>query len=143
VETYFLSEARTEHEARVAALENSAMDLEQGRSGPDASELGFIISDLMNQDFQHWSSDLAGDIQTRLAKVHPGPNRGVKQAPLAVLTNAMMPSVLIEVGFITNPAEEEAIGRAEFQEAVAEATAEAVREFFRRYPPGATAAATR
>ena len=143
VETYFLSEARTEHEARVAALENSAMDLEQGRSGPDASEMGFIISELLNLDFQHWSSDLAADIQSRLAKVHPGPDRGVKQAPLAVLTNAMMPSVLIEVGFITNPVEEEAIGRADFQEAVAEATAEAVREFFRRYPPGATAAASR
>ncbi|HSM05608.1 MAG TPA: N-acetylmuramoyl-L-alanine amidase [Longimicrobiales bacterium] len=143
VETYFLSEARTEHEARVAALENSAMELEQGRSGPDASELGFIISELLNLDFQRWSADLAGDIQTRLAAVHPGPDRGVKQAPLAVLTNAMMPSVLIEVGFITNPSEEETIGRAEFQRSVAEATAEAVRDFFRRYPPGASSAASR
>ncbi len=140
VETYFLSEARTEHEARVAALENSVVELERGRAGPDTSELGFIIGELLNLDFQHWSSDLAREVQDELADVHPGPNRGVKQGPLAVLTNAMMPSVLIEVGFITNPNEERTLGQQSFHESVATATADAVRAFFRRYPPGATTA---
>lgn len=139
VETYFLSEARTEHEARVAALENSAMELERGRpAGPGQGELGAIISELLNLDFQHWSSDLAARIQGELARVHPGPDRGVKQAPLAVLTNAMMPSVLIEVGFITNPVEEETIGDPDFHRDAARAIAQAVREFFQRYPPGGT-----
>jgi N-acetylmuramoyl-L-alanine amidase len=143
VETYFLSEARTEHEERVAALENSVVELEQGRPGPDDSELGFIIGELLNLDFQHWSSDLAREVQGSLAEVHPGPDRGVKQGPLAVLTNAMMPSVLIELGFITNPTEEQALGQTTFQESVASATAEAVRAFFQRYPPGANAASSR
>ena len=141
VETYFLSEARTEHEERVAALENSVMELERGRggpSGPDTSELGFIIGELLNLDFQHWSSDLAREVQSGLARVHPGPDRGVKQGPLAVL-----PSVLIEVGFITNPSEERTLGDDSFQEAVAGATAQAIRAFFERYPPGATAARSR
>lgn len=137
VETYFLSEARTEHEARVAALENSVVELERGRtSGPAQGELGAIISDLRNRDFQHWSSDLAGRIHAELAQVHPGPDRGVKQGPLAVLTNAMMPSVLIEVGFITHPEEERLISDPAFHEDVAEAVAEGVKDFFRRYPPG-------
>ncbi|HSG46211.1 MAG TPA: N-acetylmuramoyl-L-alanine amidase [Longimicrobiales bacterium] len=136
VETYFLSEARTEHEARVAALENSAMELERGRpSGPAQGELGAIISELLNLDFQHWSADLAGGIHEELARVHPGPDRGVKQAPLAVLTNAMMPSVLIEVGFITHPEEERLIADPDFHRDVAEAVAEGVKEFFQRYPP--------
>jgi N-acetylmuramoyl-L-alanine amidase len=140
VETYFLSEARTEHESRVAALENSAMELERNRpSGPGQGELGAIISELMNLDFQHWSSDLATGVQGRIARVHPGPNRGVKQAPFAVLTNAMMPSVLIELGFISNPQEERTISDAAFHKEVAEAIAQAVRDFFRRYPPGGTA----
>lgn len=143
VETYFLSEARTEHEQRVAALENSVVELEQGRPGPDDSELGFIIGELLNLDFQHWSSDLAREVQASLSRVHPGPNRGVKQGPLAVLTNAMMPSVLIEVGFITNPTEEQALVQTSFQESVADATAEAVRAFFERYPPGAEATSNR
>lgn len=143
VETYFLSEARTEHEARVAALENSVVELERGQAGPDTSELGFIIGELLNLDFQHWSSDLAREVQAELADVHPGPNRGVKQGPLAVLTNAMMPSVLIEVGFITNPSEERTLGQGVFHESMASATADAVRAFFQRYPPGAAAAPSR
>ncbi len=138
VETYFLSEARTEHEARVAALENSAMELERGRpSGPAQGELGAIISELLNLDFQHWSSDLAARVQGELTDVHPGPDRGVKQGPLAVLTNAMMPSVLIELGFISNTGEEELLTDASFHEDAAKAIARAVRDFFRRYPPGA------
>lgn len=137
VETYFLDEARTEHEARVAALENSAVELERnGPSGPAQGALEAIMSDLRNRDFQHWSLDLAERIHTGIARVHPGPNRGVKQAPLAVLTNAMMPSVLLEVGFITNPQEERLIADPDFHEDVAQAVAEGVKDFFRRYPPG-------
>lgn len=139
VETYFLSEARTEHEARVAALENSAMELERGRSsGPAQGELGAIISELLNLDFQHWSSDLAARVQGELTDVHPGPDRGVKQGPLAVLTNAMMPSVLIELGFISNAREEELLTDPSFHEDAAKAIARAVQDFFRRYPPGAS-----
>lgn len=137
VETYFLSEARTEHEARVAALENSAMELERNRtSGPSEGELSEIISELLNLDFQHWSSELAGGIQSRVTEVHPGPDRGVKQAPLAVLTNAMMPSVLLEAGFITNPSEETLLADPDFHRDFAGAVAQAIRDFFERYPPG-------
>lgn len=137
VETYFLSEARTEHEARVAALENSAVELERdGVGGPAGDELGAIISELLNLDFQHWSSELAALTQVELARMHPGPDRGVKQGPMAVLTNAMMPSVLVEVGFITNPDEEALLSREAFHQEVARALARAVLDFFQRYPPG-------
>lgn len=137
VETYFLSEARTEHEARVAALENSAADLERGRArGPTQGEMDFIISDLLNNDFQHWSSNLAEGLLQELVGVYSGPNRGLKQGPLAVLTNAMMPSALIEVGFITNPQDERLLRDPDYHGEVAEALAQAVREFFQGYPPG-------
>lgn len=68
--------------------------------------------------------------------VHPGPSRGVKQGPFAVITNALMPAVLIEVGFVTNREEERALSRGEFQAELAEALARAIRDFFERYPPG-------
>lgn len=137
-ETYFLSEARTEHEARVAALENSAVELE-GSTGPQGQnpELGSILNELRNLDYQHWSSELASSIQTEVMSIHPGRDRGVKQAPLAVLTNALMPSVLIEAGFITNPEEERLLRDVVFQRDAAREIAEAVRAFFQRYPPGA------
>ncbi len=137
-ETYFLSEARTEHERRVAALENAAMELEGEEDRPRAGDpdLSFILTELRNLDHAHWSALLAEIVQEELEPVHPGPNRGVKQAPLAVITNSLMPAVLVEVGFLSNPQEERLLRQEAFQEDVAEAVARAVLEFFRRYPPG-------
>ena len=137
-ETYFLSEARTEHERRVAAIENAPLQLEAELDGTDVEDmdLSFIMRELRNLDHQHWSSLLAEGIQSELEDVHPGPNRGVKQGPFAVITNALMPAVLVEVGFISNREEERVLSRAEFQRGVAAALAEGVRDFFERYPPG-------
>jgi N-acetylmuramoyl-L-alanine amidase len=137
-ETYINSEARTDHERRVAALENSAVELEEeGDQNPGGDpELGFILTELRNLDHAHWSSLLAEIIQEKLAPVHPGPDRGVNQAPLAVLTNSLMPAVLLEVGFLSNLEEERLLNQRSFQEDVARSVARALREFFRRFPPG-------
>ena len=137
-ETYFLSEARTEHERRVAAIENAPLQLEAELDGGDVDDvdLTFISRELQTLDHQHWSSLLAEGIQYELEEVHPGPNRGVKQGPFAVITNALMPAVLVEVGFISNREEERVLSRAEFQRGVAAALAQGVRDFFERYPPG-------
>jgi len=136
-ETFFLSEARTEHERRVAALENAAQEFEREDEGPgNHSDLSFILTELRNLDHQHWSALLAEMIQDQLEAVHPGPNRGVKQGPLAVITNALMPAVLVEVGFLTHSEEERLLARRTFQEEAAMALGVAVREFFRRYPSG-------
>lgn len=139
-ETYFLSDGRmTEHERRVVALENAAMGFGQ-RTGTDLSadpELGSILSDLRNFDHQRWSADLAEEVQVQLERIHPANNRGVKQGPLAVITNSIMPSVLVELGFISNASEEELLASDEFQRESARALADAIRSFFERYPPGA------
>jgi N-acetylmuramoyl-L-alanine amidase len=136
-ETYFLSEARTEHERRVAALENAAMELEDDEGPPEQTQdMSFILSELRNLDHQHWSALLAEYIQTDLSEVHPGPNRGVKQGPFAVITNTLMPAVLVEVGFLSNREEERLLTEEEFQEDTARALAAAVQAFFTRYPPG-------
>jgi N-acetylmuramoyl-L-alanine amidase len=138
-ETYFLSEARTEHERRVAAAENAPLRFEGRAEGSPASDdplLAEIIRDLRTFDHQHWSALLAEIVQEELGAFHPGPDRGVKQGPFAVITNAMMPSVLIEVGFITNRHEEVLMGRPEFHRDSARSIARAVERFFRRYPPG-------
>lgn len=141
-ETYFLSEARTEHERRVAAIENAPLEGVPGNGGADDTGLGFILNELRNHDHQHWSALLAEMVQEKLAPVHPAPSRGVKQAPFAVITNALMPSVLVEVGFISNREEERLLARPSFHDDVAGALADAVVEFFGRYPPGRTGAPT-
>jgi N-acetylmuramoyl-L-alanine amidase len=134
-ETYFLSEARTEHERRVAAIENAPLGVDTTAGGANG-DLDFILRELKNLDTQHWSSLLAQMVQTELGKVHPGPDRGVKQAPLAVITNALMPAVLVEVGYLSNPDEARLLARPAFQKEAAEAIATAVQHFFERYPPG-------
>ena len=137
-ETYFLSEARTEHERRVAALENAPLEMEEpgAEGGGGNPDLSFILTDLRNRDHQRWSSLLAELVQDELDPVHPGPNRGVKQGPFAVITNALMPAVLVELGFITNGSEARLLSQDRFQRDAARSLAEAIREFFRRYPPG-------
>lgn len=137
-ETYFLSEARTEHERRVAAAENAPME-RAGSDGNDTSGdplLTSILRDLRTFDHPHWSALLAEFVQGELAGFHPGPDRGVKQGPFAVITNALMPSVLVEVGFLTNSQEERLLTQPDFHRRTAESLARAVDRFFERYPPG-------
>ncbi len=136
-ETYFLSEARTEHERRVAAAENTtlaqASDLASTGSDPF---LDGILSDLRAFDHQQWSALLAEEVQRELSEFHPGTDRGVKQGPFAVITNALMPAVLVEIGFITNPEEERLLSRDEFHRDAALAISRALERFLERYPPG-------
>jgi N-acetylmuramoyl-L-alanine amidase len=136
-ETYFLSEARTEHERRVAAIENAPLSFGQGVDAESQPDIDFILRELRSLDHQHWSALLAEFVQDELHDFHPGPNRGVKQGVLAVLTNALMPSVLVEVGYLSDDAEGKLLGEASFQADAAAAIAEAVIRFFERYPPGA------
>jgi N-acetylmuramoyl-L-alanine amidase len=138
-ETYFLSDARTEHERRVAAIENAPVGhVEDG--GRPTTDLDFILRELKNLDTQHWSALLAEMVQSDMGRVHPGPDRGVKQAPLAVITNALMPAVLVEVGYLSNADEARLLATTAFQRRAGRAIARAVAGFFERYPPGARGA---
>src|SRR5690606_36262255 len=143
-ETYFLADARTEHERRVSAIENAPLSI-RGRALDvnRQSDLDIIFRELRNLDHQHWSALLAQMIQSELGSFHPGPDRGVKQGPLAVLTNALMPSVLVEIGYLSNQDEARLISGGDFQRRSAEAIADAVLEFFERYPPGSGTGARR
>jgi N-acetylmuramoyl-L-alanine amidase len=136
-ETYFLSDARTEHERRVSAIENAPLSMTADNGDSEQmAEQESIFRDLKNFDHAHWSSDLAALVQDELGEFHPGPNRGVKQGVLAVLTNALMPSVLVELGYLSNGDEAALLATGNFHAASAEAIGDAVLRFFERYPPG-------
>lgn len=109
IETYFLSfEASDDDARRVAAFENNIPGVSpaawtdpQGRQ----ADLKDILMDLARTEAHHESSALAESVHTALVEATGKGNRGVKQAPFVVLTGAVMPAVLVEVGFISNPAE--------------------------------------
>lgn len=65
----------------------------------------FIIFSLMQYSYQEQSLTLAGMVQKQFSKNTIMINRGVKQAPVLVLWNTGMPSILAEFGFITNSTE--------------------------------------
>jgi len=100
VETYFLSDAQTEDQKRVAQMENDALRFETKATmeGP----LAFILRDLQLNEYLRESARLAEQVQDRVAGVHPGENRGVQQGPFLVLAAARRPAILVEAGFATN-----------------------------------------
>ena len=118
-ETYFLNLATDEDAILLAARENAA-------SANSISDLEGILKDLMTQTKQDESSRLARHVQDALVrtlgdKFGKVKDKGVKEAPFYVLLGADMPSILVEVAFITNPRECRRLNTAAFQDAVADA----------------------
>jgi N-acetylmuramoyl-L-alanine amidase len=133
-ETYFLSEARTEDERRVAAMENEAVRYETDEGGSTVDGLSFLLNDMAQNEHLRESSDLAETIQRHLgARGHPGPDRGVKQAEFVVLIRAFMPAVLIETGYGTNQSEARWLASGAGQSILANAIANAATEYLRNY----------
>ena len=131
-ETFFLSDARTADERRVAEMENESIRFDD--HGPALEEQGLnqILGTLRNDFLMRASHDLAAIVQTNIAAFHPGPNRGVKRAGFHVLIGTIMPAVLIETAFISNRDEARLLGSASFQQKVARGIADGVDEFFSR-----------
>ena len=132
-ETYFLSEAKTEDERRVAQIENASERFDSDGETGQADPLGFLIADMKQNEYLRESSDLASLIQARMRKTHPGPSRGVKQAGFRVLVTSFMPSVLVEIGFGSNPTEAAFISSAEGQRELAASVADAAVEYLAHY----------
>jgi N-acetylmuramoyl-L-alanine amidase len=102
VETYFLSDAKTEDQQRVAEMENEAIHFETGASSAATGPLGFILRDLQLNEYLRESAQLAQLVQDSAARIHPGGDRGVQQAGFMVLATARRPAILVETGFATN-----------------------------------------
>lgn len=118
-ETYFMSPDASDPEAaQAAARENAA-----------AGQVQLILWELAHVAKQEASSRLALELQTRLNRLSGIRDRGVKQAPFAVLTGATMPAVLVEVGFLTNPEEELRLASSSEQARIASALTEGILAF--------------
>lgn len=116
-ETYFLSlQASDESAASSAAAENRStgggeagnQKRSVGSAGSDDEDYGLqlILWDLAQSHHLAASQRLATLIQGELNETLKLRDRGVKQAPFRVLMGATMPAVLVELGFLSNPAEE-------------------------------------
>jgi N-acetylmuramoyl-L-alanine amidase len=134
METFFLSlDASDEGAGRVAARENEAFGPSVSSAGANEDPVSAILGDLAHTEYLVDSDEIARLAHARLAAIDPVPSRGVKQAPFVVLMGVRMPAVLVEIGFMTNPTEALSLGTPVRQAQIADAIADAVLEFGRRY----------
>ena len=129
METYFLNMATDERAVMVAARENAT-------SEKNISDLQTILNDLMLNTKIHESSRLAHDVQNGIIsqlkkRYHRADSLGVKQAPFYVLIGAQMPAILVETGFLSNPAERRLLLDRRYQEQVAEGIARGIKSYIR------------
>jgi N-acetylmuramoyl-L-alanine amidase len=118
VETYYLNFSPSPEAMDVAARENAT-----AQNG--VHDLESLIQRIARNEKIEESRELAADIQDSLAKrlqrVNKNiRNRGVRKAPFVVLIGANMPSVLAEISFISNPADEVALAKPDGRDRVAE-----------------------
>jgi N-acetylmuramoyl-L-alanine amidase len=130
-ETYLLKPGRNSDAIEVAARENGVIELEEPREGlyPELTAENMIMATMAQSMFMKESEDLAGMVQEEMGHNLNSKNRGVKQAGFVVLVGASMPNVLVEVGFITNPAEERNMRMAAYRQKIAEALYRSIVSF--------------
>jgi N-acetylmuramoyl-L-alanine amidase len=119
VETYYLNFSTTKEDLDVAARENASAQ-------KSVFELKDLLTRIAKSDKVEESQEFATRVQTSMfalaAKSNPAlRNRGVKKAPFVVLIGAEMPSILAEIGFISNPKDEAAMKKSDYRQKVAEA----------------------
>lgn len=132
-ETYFLSLARTDDARAVAAMENGVAELygdPDPEPGSEDGALSFLLADIAQNLYLSQSSSLAEMLQRSMSGEWPsGSDRGVKQAGFYVLRGAWMPSVLLEVAFISNPDEESLLRDLDFRFRTARAIVAGIEAF--------------
>lgn len=129
IETYFLSTARSERARKVAEIENKD-DIEIMNH---FSKLSFLNS--LNSQRLLASNKLAIDVQSGMLinarKLYKTTvDGGVREGPFWVLAGALMPSILIEVGYMTNENDLKRLQSKEYQNALAKGIADGIDGYF-------------
>jgi N-acetylmuramoyl-L-alanine amidase len=127
VETYYLNLKGSAEAMEVAARENASS--EQG-----VHDLEDLVKKIARNEKIDESKEFAGDIQDSLAKrmqkaSKSVKDRGVRKAPFVVLIGADMPSILTEISFLSNPADEKLLKQPEYRQRVAEGLYQGVANY--------------
>jgi len=118
VETYYLNFTTSADALEVAARENAVSDT-------SIHELGDLVKKIALKEKVEESREFASDVQASLRTGLSNRNsnmrdRGVKKAPFIVLIGANMPSILAEISFVSNPADEKRLKTPEYRQKIAE-----------------------
>jgi len=149
IETYMLNWTNSEESLKVAAREN-AISLKKMRemNRKEMDSLDIILSDLSRENKRDESIKLAHYIQKNMVSdLHKNYSHivdlGVKQALFYVLFGANMPSVLVEVSFISNPLEEKLLSKDDYRGDLAKSISAGITKYMSKTPEGQTVAGFR
>lgn len=129
IETYYLGNANSEQAQETAARENGKL-VHSVKDGQVQQILASLISTTKIND----SALLAGHVQERIhssikKKYSNVKDLGVKEGPFFVLHDTKMPSILVEVGFITNSREEQRLRKSAYLDRLADSIARGIHEY--------------
>jgi N-acetylmuramoyl-L-alanine amidase len=129
IETYYLNFNASAQAMEVAARENATAQ-------SSVHDLQDLVTKIARNEKVEESRDLAADLQESLASSmqmgkRPERNRGVRKAPFVVLVGADMPSVLAEIAFISNPADEQWLKKPENRQHAADGLYHGIERYLR------------
>jgi N-acetylmuramoyl-L-alanine amidase len=129
-EIFFLGVARSQSALEVMKRENSVILLEDPTTRTrELSEEELILYELTNVGYMATSQRIAEKMDHQFSQRAGRRSRGVKQGGFIVLFQASMPAVLVEIGFISNPQEEQYMRSERGQAILASAMFRAIRDY--------------
>jgi len=134
---YLRLEQQGEEARRIAEAERVSMPV----FGGGTRDIDIMLWEMAQARYIEQSSRLAAIVEQELRRVVPMSRRPIQQGPLRVLVGANMPAVLVELGYLSNPAQEELLGSSEFAGRAAQALLAAIVRFDATVRANARAAA--
>lgn len=137
-ETFVMGTTKIASNLEVAKKENEVITLENdyklnyGGYDPNAVE-SVIGLTMLQEEYLDQSIALASVLQNEFTNTLNRKNRGVKQAPFLVLHKTFMPSVLTELGFISNSSEGSYLNSEEGQNQLSKSIAQAIIDYKKGY----------
>ena len=133
-ETFILDTERMEDNLDVAMRENAVMKLEEDQTvyqGFDPNSIeSYILFELMQNQYMDHSLQFAELVQNQFVGTLQRANRGVRQAAFWVLLKSACPSVLVEMGFLSNAEEEKWLASAEGKTGIVNGIFDAFQKFY-------------
>jgi N-acetylmuramoyl-L-alanine amidase len=142
-ETFALGPARSDENLDVAKKENSVIVMEDEYTtkyegfDPNSTE-SYILFEYMQSTYLEQSTLMASIVQKQFKERAGRKDRGVKQAGFLVLRNVTHPSVLVEVGFLSNKTEEKYLTTSNGQTYIASAIFRAIRDYKKQFDEKST-----
>jgi N-acetylmuramoyl-L-alanine amidase len=133
IETYYLDKSHERHTVRVAAHENGISPAEL--DSLQRTVAGFRISEVSERSEQLASSvhrSMLSGMRERYGKVT---DLGIKKGPFFVLYLSNLPSILVEIGFLTHPDEERRLKEPAYLNALADEIADGIVRYRELSPP--------